>query len=148
MSTSPAQGRRAVLPKYKIHWHVVFTHFPISFFMLSFGFMALHHATARACFELSAYVSLLAGAAAMLPTALSGWLTWKGRYRGMKGKVFIYKMRIAFAMIALSFLLVFIRSVFPDALHTGWLWLYSFGMLLLLLGAGAEGYYGGRLNHR
>ncbi len=148
MNDSSKPGRHAVLLKYKIHWHVVFTHFPISFFLLSFGFMALHLATWKACFEMAAYAGLLAGAAVMLPTTLSGWLTWKGRYKGMKGKMFIYKIRIAFAMIALSVLLVIIRVVFPDALHEVWLWLYTLGVLLLMVGAMAEGYYGGRLNHR
>ncbi len=148
MNNSIPLGRRTVLLKYKIHWHVVFTHFPISFFMLSFVFMALHLATRRACFELAAYIGLLAGAAVMLPTTLSGWLTWKGRYKGMKGKMFIYKIRIAFSMIAMSLLLVIVRSTFPDALHAVWLWLYALGTLLLLIGAMAEGYYGGRLNHR
>jgi hypothetical protein len=148
MNASEQQGRRAVLLKYKIHWHVVFTHFPISFFVLSFGFMVLHLATWKACFELAAYIGLIAGAGVMLPTTLSGWLTWKGRYKGMKGRMFIYKIRIAFAMIALSVLLVAARSAFPRALHEEWLWLYALGTLLLMTGAIAEGYYGGRLNHR
>lgn len=148
MGSDARKGRRAVLLKYKIHWHVVFTHFPLSFFLLSFCFMGLHLVTRKACYELAAYVGLLAGAAAMLPTTLSGWLTWKGRYRGMRGKIFIYKIRMAFGMIALSAALVIVRSAFPDTLHAAWLLLHALGTLLLLAGAVLEGYYGGRLNHR
>lgn len=142
-----APAGRAIL-KYKIHWHVVFTHFPISFFVLSLLLMALHLVTGSQCYEQTAFLSLLAGAVAMLPTTLSGWLTWKGRYKGMRGKIFIYKIRISIAMIAGSFLLSAVRAFFPEGLHEVWLLVYASGILMLMLGASAEGYYGGRLNHR
>jgi hypothetical protein len=38
------------------------------------------------------------------------------------------------------------RALFP--LQAAWLWLYFAGIGLLLAGALAEGFYGGRLNHR
>ncbi len=146
MSNSAQTGQTKL--KYKIHWHVLCTHFPVSFFMLSSGFMILHLFTRVDCFELSAFLSLLAGALIMLPTTISGWLTWKGRYKGMRGKMFLHKIRIAFGMLGLSFTLVFIRMLFPPLLHEVWMWLYAAGILLLLVGSMVEGFYGGRLNHR
>jgi uncharacterized membrane protein len=133
---------------YKIHWHVLFTHFPVSFFMLSSGFMILHLYTKSNCFELSSFFSLLAGMLIMLPTTVSGWLTWKGRYKGMRGKMFLYKIRIAIGMIALSIALILIRLLIHLQLHVVWMWIYAAGILLLLVGAMVEGFYGGRLNHR
>lgn len=148
MSDSAQPGRRAVLLKYKIHWHVVFTHFPLSFFLLSSGFMVAHEITRSSCFELASYLSLLAGIGALVPSALSGWLTWKSRYKGMKVKVFVYKIRTAFAMMALSAVLILARPFVVAHLHTAWHWIYTVGIVFLLIGAGVEGYHGGRLNHR
>lgn len=141
------QAKRAVL-KYKVHWHVLFTHFPVSFFLISSGFMVLHLFTRSVCFETAAFLSLLAGALLMVPTMISGWLTWKGRYRGMRARIFLAKIRVAFGMIALSLALVSARIVFPPPLHVVWMAMYTVGILFLLAGAMVEGYHGGRLNHR
>lgn len=138
--------------KYKFHWHIVFTHFPVSFFMVSLGFMVLHLFTRTTCFELAAYVTLIGSAAVMVPTTLTGWFTWKGRYKGLGGKIFINKISISFVMIGISFFLVIYRALFEieflDILHNVWHALYFIGMVLLVAGGVAEGYYGGRLNHR
>jgi uncharacterized membrane protein len=138
--------------KYKVHWHVLFTHFPVAFFMGSMGFMLLHVFTHTSCFELAGYVVLIAGAVSMVPTTLTGWYTWKGRYQGLKGKLFLTKIRISFAMLTISFALVIYRAisqfVFLDIAHNVWHALYFTGVILLTVGSVAEGYYGGRLNHR
>ena len=140
--------KKITILKYKIHWHVVFTHFPIAFFVLSAGFMVLHLATGKACHESAAFLSLAAGAFITIPTLLTGWRTWKDRYKGMKGKIFIYKIRIAFAMLAGSWVLVASRVFLKGWLQEIWLAAYAAGIILLALGSMAEGYYGGRLNHR
>jgi hypothetical protein len=131
---------------------VVFTHFPVSFFVVSLGFMILHLFTRASCLELAAYLTLIGGAVVMVPTSLTGWFTWKGRYKGLRGKIFINKIRISFIMIGISFFLVIYRTLFNieflDVLHNAWHALYFTGAVLLVVGAIAEGYYGGRLNHR
>jgi uncharacterized membrane protein len=138
--------------KYKLHWHVLFTHFPVAFFIGSLGFMLLHLFTRTSCFELAGYVALIAGAISMVPTTLTGWYTWKGRYQGLKGKLFLNKIRISFTMLTISFVLVIYRAidqfVLLDIAHNVWHALYFIGVILLTAGSIAEGYYGGRLNHR
>ncbi len=133
---------------YKIHWHVLLVHFPISFFTVSAGFMILHMFTNVECFELSGYLTLLAGAIAMVPTTFTGWSSWKKSYKGARTRIFLYKIRISFAMLALSLLLIVLRNVFLPGLHSIWHWVYGVGFALLFLGAMSEGFYGGRLNHR
>lgn len=145
MSTTAAPNK--TIAKYKIHWHVLFTHFPISFFMVSAGFMVLHLFTNVDCFELSGFLSLAAGALMMLPTTISGWLTWKSKYKGAATKVFLYKIRISFGMIALSLFLVAFRWVLSSTAHTVWHFIYGAGFVLLFAGAMSEGYYGGKLRH-
>lgn len=130
------------------HWHVISTHFPVSLFLTSTGFMALHLFTLHNCFDLASFLTLGVGAVAMLPTTLSGWLTWQGRYKGAHAKIFIYKSRIAYAMTALSTILVIWRAAFPARPHTVWHYAYAFAVALLLVGAFAEGHYGSRLTHK
>lgn len=134
--------------KYRIHWHVLFTHFPISFFGFSCGLILLYLAEGKPCYEFVAYLSLAGGVVMLTASILSGWLTWKKRYKGLRGKIFIRKIRIAFTMLAVSVAVLIWRTVFPATLRGSWFWLYLVGGVLLLAGATAEGYYGGRLNHR
>jgi len=151
VNTTTSQGSKTTL-KYQVHWHVLLVHFPISAFLGSFGFMVLHLITQTNCYELAAYVALIAGAIVMIPTTLSGWTAWKNRYKGIRGKIFTRKIRIAYAMMAISIVLVIYRSVIIvenlDILHNLWHFFYFLGTTLLFFGAVAEGYYGGRLNHR
>lgn len=134
--------------KYRIHWHVLFTHFPVSLIMSSAGFMIAHVFTNVSCFELAGYITLISSAAILLPTTVSGWVDWKRKYKGAHTKTFIYKTRIAYAMLAVSIILIALRNIFLPAEHTIWHFVYAGGFVLLFIGALAEGYYGGRLNHR
>jgi uncharacterized membrane protein len=149
-ASTPSSGRTKI--KYKIHWHIFLIHFPIASFMGAFVFMGLHLFTDNNCFALAAYVSLITGTIVTLPTTATGWFTWKNRYKGSKGDLFLNKIRIAFGMIALSVVLTIFQTVFPfdflDVRHSLWHFLYMTGVTLLMLGAVAEGYYGSRLHHR
>lgn len=150
MNVSTPPGRTVV--RYKIHWHVLLVHFPISLFGVTFGFQVLHLFIAPACFELATNVALIAGAAMMVPTTWTGWSTWKGHYKGAKVLLFQRKITISFAMLTLSVPLVVWRIVslglFEEAPMSPQHWIYLAGNALLIAGAAAEGYYGGRLNHR
>jgi uncharacterized membrane protein len=134
---------------FRIHWHVILTHFPISIFAVSFGFMLLHLITGASCFELASYLTLIAGAAAMIPTTLTGWREWKTRYQGYKSRLFQNKIRISFAMIGISIALTIYRSFFLVQFDNVVQHIVYFTCILfLLVGALAEGFYGGQLSHR
>ena len=150
MNAPKTPGHVAV--RYKIHWHVVLIHFPISFFGAAFGFQILHLFIAPACFELATNVTLLGGAVMMIPTTWTGWATWKRNYRGAKIMLFQRKIGTAFAMLALSVPLITWRTIFlgffEEAPFSPAHWIYVAGNTLLILGAIVEGYYGGLLHHR
>ena len=116
--------------------------------MVSAGFIALHLFTETGCFELAGFLSLVAGTVMMIPTTITGWTTWKSKYKGASTSLFRYKIRIAFAMIALSIILLIVRVFLVNTEHIIWHFVFGIGFLLLFIGAMAEGYYGGRLNHR
>jgi len=139
------------LPRYKLHWHVLLIHFPISFFGVAFGFQVIHLFTSPACFELATNVVLLAGTVMMVPTLLTGWRAWKSRYQGARGLIFRRKISIGFAMLIFSTVLLAWRTIafgaFTNVVVSTAHWVYLAANTLLMAGAVAEGYYGGRLNH-
>jgi uncharacterized membrane protein len=136
---------------YKLHPHVLLVHFPISFFISAFTFQVLHLFFSPACFEMATNVSLAIGTAALIPTVWSGWRSWKRNYHGAVVVLFQRKIAIAFTLLGLSIPL----SVWRFAI-AAWFteepgnlshWAYLAGNTVLIMGALAEGYYGGRLNH-
>jgi len=140
------------LPKYRIHWHVLMTHFPLSFFGAAFGFQILHLFLAPACFELATNIMLIGGALMLLPTVVSGWAEWKTHFHGAKVLIFRRKIQTAVGLLVLSLPLVIWRiaalGLFEEAPESPGHWVFLAGTTLLILGAIREGYYGGRLNHR
>jgi uncharacterized membrane protein len=150
MATPKKQNR--IVTAYKIHWHVLFVHFPISLFGVAFGFQILHLFIEPRCFEIATNVTLIGAAVMMIPTTWTGWFTWKRDYKGAKIKLFKRKIGTSFAMLALSIPLVTWRimflGLFEEAPDSPAHWIYLAGNTLLILGAVAEGYYGGRLHHR
>ena len=133
--------------KHNIHWHVILTHFPISFITASAGFMVLHIYTYIECFEMAGYLCLLAGVVMTIPTAVTGWSTWKSKYKGARTKIFTYKIKISYLMIILGILLILFRAYLVKGEHTLWHFVYGFGFIGLFFASMMEGYYGGRLNH-
>lgn len=137
--------------KHGFHWHLLLIHFPISAFLGAFVFMGLHLLTGDRCFARAAFVSLIAGTLVMIPTTATGWFTWKDRYNGVKGKLFLTKIRLAFSMIVISIIMSLYQTIssidYTTADYDLGYFVYIAGVTLLLLGAAGEGYYGGRLHH-
>jgi uncharacterized membrane protein len=139
---------------YKIHWHVILVHFPISFFGAAFLFQILHliFTTVSGCFTLGTSVLTGSGAIAMIPTTISGWTTRKRKYKGASTPLFKKKITTAFVILGLSFSLIVWRSLIYSTLaDEPFIWqhyLFLFGSVLLITGAVIEGYYGGKLTHR
>jgi uncharacterized membrane protein len=129
---------------------VALTHFPVSLFGTAFLFQILHLFMFQSGFEAATTVCLLVGAAFMIPVTVSGWFTWKQHYRGALTKIFRIKIYIGFVMLALSVALAIWRlSLYSIGRDTRPVEHYSFFFLcgVLIAGAVAEGYYGGRLTH-
>ena len=136
---------------YKVHWHVILTHFPLAFFGAAFLFQMLHLFWSPECFEQSSNITLAAGALSMVPTTLTGWRTWKKSYQGARVPLFKKKITIAVCLLVGSIGLAIWRfgfpGMFPDVSYGTTHWLYLSGTTLLIAGGTAEGYYGGQLNH-
>jgi hypothetical protein len=143
-------GERPKGPARRIHWHVAFTHFPISLFSTAFLFQLLHFFIYRDAFELATSVCVIAGAISLAPATISGWFTWKRYFRGSKALIFRRKILVAFIMLAVSIP----QATWRVALHNFHIDVpgithvtFFFATALLIAGAIIEGYIGGRLAH-
>lgn len=140
------------LSRYNIHWHVVLIHLPISFFMATALFAFLYLVIPHPCFDLALLISLAIGFLGMIPVIITGWFTWKGRYKGFRGLLFKRKILTSFTMLAISLILLAVHVLSNLLFHFGgdiiWRAVYFIAAMLLAVGAGIEGYYGGRLNHK
>lgn len=135
---------------YRVHLHVLLVHFPISMFGVGFMFQVLHLMFAPDSFTLASAVVMTAGAVMMIPTTLSGWMSWKRSYKGAKTKLFKRKITIAFTMLVFSLVLMAWRLTFSAAFDEKLAaahWIFMAGSVLLIVGAVAEGYFGGKLRH-
>ena len=134
--------------KHNIHWHVISTHFPISFYTASAGFIILHLIAKTECFELAGYVCLIAGVVMTIPTTITGWTTWKSKYKGAQTKIFKAKIFLSYFMLIVGTLMILFRAFFVVGEHTLWHFIFALGFIALFFASMMEGYYGGRLNHR
>jgi hypothetical protein len=114
--------------------------------------MLLYLFTSYFCFELTSFISITAGLIMIIPVIISGWFTWKKKYKGFRGMLFERKIITSFVMIGISFILVIGQVVntgfFEHGANNLWHGVYFIGTVLLVAGAGIEGFYGGRLNHK
>jgi hypothetical protein len=152
-AASPSPGPAApITTKYKLHWHILFTHFPVGTFAGAFLFMTLHVVTQNSCYSQAAYVSLIAGLAVLIPTTATGWYTWRRQYKGFKNRLFRIKIWTSFAMIPLCIGLVAFQTIYPfavlDVTHSWAHLVYFSGVVLLMIGSVVEGFWGARLHHR
>jgi hypothetical protein len=147
-----SQQSEKALPGYKIHWHVVLIHLPISFFLATALFAFLFLIIPHPCFDLALLFTLAIGMLGLIPVIITGWFTWKGKYKGFRGMLFNRKILTGFIMLVISVLLLATHLISNLLLHFGgdiiWRIIYFIAAMLLAVGAGIEGFYGGRLNHK
>ena len=95
--------RNGIIPiGYKIHWHVLLTHFPLALFGVAFFFQILHLFVFPKCFELATNIVLVAGAISLIPTTMTGLTTWRKNYNSSSAPLFRKKIAIAIALLAIS----------------------------------------------
>lgn len=147
-SGSSAEGRRK---RRSLHWHVMFTHFPVSTAAGALLFMGLHVLTGSACYVLASYVTVVSAAIVIPGTTATGWWTWRLRYRGTRRGLFLVKVWTSAAMVPVGIALALYQTLHPfarlDVSHDVGHALYFAGLVVLLAGSVIEGYWGGKIHH-
>lgn len=138
--------------KRRIHWHIFFAHFPVATLAVCGGFQILHLFLQPACLELASALCLMAATVMLVPTVLSGQLTWKRQYHGSELPIFFRKRIVAYLMLGLSaltlaFWVAYLKQLDLHAWNSHH-WLYFSGTILLFAGSVLEGYWGSYLHHR
>jgi uncharacterized membrane protein len=151
IESSPLVVSTVAKVRYKIHWHVIIIHFPISFFTAAFGFQVLHLFFQPVCFELATTIALIGGALALFPTIITGWFSWRKNYKSARTKIFTRKIAIALFMLVFSIGLLATRipvAILGETHTMEEHFLYMAGTTVLIICSVLEGLFGGLLNHR
>jgi len=130
--------------------HRVLAHFPNGLVPTAALLLLLHIATGWPGLEAGAFWLLAVVVGAAPVTAASGLFAWKKQFGGQRAPIFVRKIALALALLALGVLVVALRHGQPELLATpGWArWAYllalagMFGCVVLL------GHYGGMLASR
>ncbi len=129
------------------HLHPISVHGPNGIIPMAVLFLAIAVLFQSPNFGNAAYLSMLFVLLSMPMVLLSGYLTWKKKYKGALTRLF--KIKIAASCVATSilFLLVLWKALRPDILSDGSLdrFIFLFWALFLLAAVGIAGHLGGQL---
>ncbi len=131
----------------KNHLHPISVHSPNGIVPVAVFFFIVAALFQVSSFETAALFNMIAVFLSMPVVILSGYVTWKKKYEGVKTSVF--KVKIAASTIAISVLSVLIvwKLLQPDVLMvaSSARWVFLFLSLILLASIGIAGHLGGKL---
>jgi len=127
--------------------HPIVVHFPITFSTTVSLFSVLYLLTSEASFEMASYYILTLGLLVSPFCALTGAFSWKVNYRGVRSDAFSRKIRFTLALIAVTLVCFFWRTLDPAVLlvKTGMTFVYLALQISLALIAAVLGHTGGKI---
>lgn len=134
----------------KLHFHPISVHVPNGVLPVALIFLVLGLLFKLPQLEKAAFYNLIFVLLTMPVVLLTGFIDWKGRFKGKLTKVFKIKMACGALVLMLSFCLVAWRIIDPDlgTAQSAHVWLYLLLHVVLLAIATVAGYYGGKLVFR
>ena len=132
---------------YKNHAHPISVHFPNGVLPVTVVFVALTLFTGYAALGEAAYFNLIAVFLAMPLVLLSGFISWKKRYKGMVTRTFVTKIVCGSIVTLIALILLIWRYNDPGVLHSDSpaRWLFLVMHFFMLAAAGLAGHLGGKL---
>lgn len=129
------------------HLHPISVHSPNGIIPMAVIFLVPAILLNSQSFASAAYYSLLFVLLAMPPVMISGYITWKNKYRGTRTSLFTMKIAAAFVATVTLLVLVVWKTVQPDVLSNAspGRWPFLLLALLLLVSVGLAGHLGGKL---
>ena len=129
------------------HLHPISVHSPNGIIPMAVIFLVLSVLVSSLAFASAAYYSLLFVLLAMPPVMITGYITWKYKYKGARTSLFTMKIVAACVATVTLLSLVVWKTIQPDVLSnasTG-RWPFLLLALLLLASVGLAGHLGGKL---
>ncbi len=129
------------------HLHPISVHSPNGIVPMAVLFLALALFFGLQSFDSAAYYSLCFTLLTMPPVLMTGYITWKNKYNGVKTSLFITKIAASGVAISVLFILVVWRTINQDILTqaSSGRWLFLLLSLILLISVGVAGHLGGQL---
>lgn len=131
----------------KNHLHPISVHSPNGIVPMAVIFLVPAVLLNSLTFASAAYYSLLFVLLAMPPVLITGYITWKNKYKGTKTSLFIMKIGASCVATVTLLVLVVWKTVQPDVLNSAssGRWPFLLLSLLLLASVGLAGHLGGKL---
>lgn len=107
---------KATFKKYYniFHPHPMLVHFPIGLLLFTAIMQILFHATERLSFEIAGYYALVTSTIFLLPTIISGFVSWWVNYALTMNKIFMIKISCSVVLLCLCVIELVMRSVSPE----------------------------------
>jgi uncharacterized membrane protein len=116
----------------KYHPHPVFIHFPIALFIFGALMQSLFLVTGDGSFELSAFYSITFATASILPTVVTGMLSWWINYENELSSVFKNKLVFSAILVFVTVFAVTTRFFIPEISFRDDLLFYLYNASVLL----------------
>jgi len=126
------------------HPHPMFIHFPMGLLIFTVIMQLLFLFTGKASFEVSGFYSLAVAVVFMIPTILSGILSWWLNYDFAITKIFMYKLWFSIILLTMGTVELFIRFHNPE-ISAGNI-LYNFMIFANIPVLAVIGFNGGKLS--
>lgn len=144
------KGKKAVIKKlYRMfHPHPMLIHFPMGLLGFTVIMQILFLYTGKPSFEVSAFYSLVTAVVFMIPTVVSGVVSWWVNYELAVTKIFMLKLSFSVILFAMGLVELLIRFSVPDVAYgTGALGIFfNFMIFANIPVLGVIGYNGGKLS--
>ncbi len=129
------------------HLHVISVHTPNGIIPMAVIFLVAAVLLNSLSFASAAYYSLLFVLLAMPPVMITGYITWKNKYKGAKTTLFTMKISAACVATITLLTLVVWKTIQPEVLSnaSSGRWPFLLLALLLLASVGLAGHLGGKL---
>jgi len=129
------------------HLHPISVHSPNGIIPMAVIFLVPAVLLNSLSFASAAYYSLLFVLLAMPPVMITGYITWKNKYKGARTTLFTMKIGAACVATVTLLALVVWKTIQPDVLNNAspGRWPFLLVSLLLLASVGLAGHLGGNL---
>lgn len=131
----------------KYHPHPIFLHYPMGLIGFSAFMLVLFLITSNDSFETAAFYSLLCGAITIIPTIISGIISWWINYEMALTSIFRYKLFASGILLILCTIAVILRLIYPNiATQEGLLtYIYYLSVFISVPTMSVAAYNGGKI---
>lgn len=130
------------------HPHPMLIHFPMGLLSFVLIMQIIFQITKRVSFETAAYYGLCTATVFMVPTIVSGFVSWWVNYEMTKNKIFEFKITFSFILLFMCATEIYLRTAAPEVAYglSGTGLVYNAMLFLNIPVLAVIGFNGGKLS--